>query len=1166
MPASTTSPAPQPSSALRKLSIGLAAVLLLLVALYFVISSSAFVKGVILPRVSKSLNAQISAGDASLSPFSQLVLNQVKVQTTGTEPLLTAETIRVRYGLFSILRGKYEVNELTLLSPTIQLVTEPTGVSNLDPLTQGTGQPTSSSSESSQVPQLALKNLSIKEGTVRTIAKAKDGSVKTVELAHLNLSVDRFENGQSGKLSVGTNLRLDNQVPAGNPGTNDLLTGQLDGNFDFKAAPNLLPQSVNGNAVLALANGQGAYADLTGLTAQLQADMTPSEIRQLTLRFDRTGQSLGRIQASGPLDLVKTEGRVKLEVQSIDRQVLNLVGASRGWDFADSKINATNFLDLAQAGKFIGAKGHLSGRDVSVRQPGQSMPPMNIEADYEVSLDLEKQAAVVKSLALTGQQRGKDFLRGSLDRPMTLTWAPNARGFAESTFQLALIQLDLQDWRSILGTNVPTGLLDLQINVVARQDGKELQTKSTASIQNLSAQWSTNHIEGATLSAAVEAVLSDFRNLRVERYNVELREKAQSVLRAYGSVSYELGKGGISLQANADIDLPTLLHQLPPGTWRASKGALRLSSSVTNKDRKYSCTGNLTLSDFTGGLGDYAFQDFKSALDYNVDYEGSAVQIHSASLTLSQGYRTAGTLTVNGDYDLNKGSSHLTFNAVDLNQNLLGPVLRPSLSEGQQLTSISVGGSGSVSYDPAGEASLKGNLVATNWVVTAGQSNLVTLGAQVQVDGSMRQQVVDLRQFLLKLAPTDRAKNELNLTAHLDLGRTNPTPSQIMLRAESLDLTPYYAMFSGKQTASAKPSTKTASAPAATASSNEEPAPITLPVQKLTADCKMDRLFLGELAITNLQTMVTVDGSQVNVRPLDLLVNGGPMTGNVALNLGVPGYTYDVSMKMDRVPLEPLSNTFTTNAPGTYKGQLSGQAQFKGAGLTGRSLQKSLAGSVSLTLTNMNYELVGAKVKRLIEPIATVLRVPELTQTPLNWIATRIDLGKGQIDLQEFAVESQAFHAESHGAIPIADILTNSPVNLPVNLSLRRSLADKAHLLPENTPTNAVYAPLPAFVTLAGTLGDLKTEINKMVVAGLAARSIGGIVPVGDKAGNIIQGIGGILSGQSSAPASTNAPARTNAASPANIVQDITTLFNQSKSKSRPNTNAPATPKKPAGK
>ena len=66
---------------------------------------------------------------------------------------------------------------------------------------------------------------------------------------------------------------------------------------------------------------------------------------------------------------------------------------------------------------------------------------------------------------------------------------------------------------------------------------------------------------------------------------------------------------------------------------------------------------------------------------------------------------------------------------------------------------------------------------------------------------------------------------------------------------------------------------------------------------------------------------------------------------------------------------------------------------------------------------------------------------------------------------------------------------TNFPLNLPVEFALRRSLAEKSSLLPPNTPTNATYATLPKFVTLKGTIGVPKSDLNRLALGGLLLKS-----------------------------------------------------------------------------
>ena len=85
---------------------------MLLVVVYFVATSGAFFKGVILPRVSKAMNAEVTVSDASISPFSQVVLHNLKVQTTGAEPLVTAAEVRLRYSLMDIIGGNIHVDEV----------------------------------------------------------------------------------------------------------------------------------------------------------------------------------------------------------------------------------------------------------------------------------------------------------------------------------------------------------------------------------------------------------------------------------------------------------------------------------------------------------------------------------------------------------------------------------------------------------------------------------------------------------------------------------------------------------------------------------------------------------------------------------------------------------------------------------------------------------------------------------------------------------------------------------------------------------------------------------------------------------------------------------------------------------------------------------------------
>ena len=66
-----------------------------------------------------AIKTDVTVAQASVSPFRNVVLHDLKVHPRGSEPLLTVKEIRLRYGLLSIIRGKIDVEEVTVESPVI---------------------------------------------------------------------------------------------------------------------------------------------------------------------------------------------------------------------------------------------------------------------------------------------------------------------------------------------------------------------------------------------------------------------------------------------------------------------------------------------------------------------------------------------------------------------------------------------------------------------------------------------------------------------------------------------------------------------------------------------------------------------------------------------------------------------------------------------------------------------------------------------------------------------------------------------------------------------------------------------------------------------------------------------------------------------------------------
>ncbi|HKW27742.1 MAG TPA: AsmA family protein, partial [Verrucomicrobiae bacterium] len=245
-------------------------VIILLVVVYFVATSPAFIKSVVLPRVGDALHANVTVSDISVNPFKQIALRDLTVQVQGQAPLLVVPEASIRYHLWDILGGNIHVDEIVLNSPAVELVQNPDGSSNLDPLLKAlpakpanAGSPKPKSSKASQIDlgKLTLRNASLVE-----IRIYGSGRSNVTALTNLDVTLANLKNGQSAALELSAALRLDENPPGG---TNGFLAAAIRGKFNFALTPDLKPASASGQAQLSVSTAGGAFAGFSTLAAGL---------------------------------------------------------------------------------------------------------------------------------------------------------------------------------------------------------------------------------------------------------------------------------------------------------------------------------------------------------------------------------------------------------------------------------------------------------------------------------------------------------------------------------------------------------------------------------------------------------------------------------------------------------------------------------------------------------------------------------------------------------------------------------------------------------------------------------------------------------------------------------------------------------------------------------
>jgi hypothetical protein len=155
----------------------------------------------------------------------------------------------------------------------------------------------------------------------------------------------------------------------------------------------------------------------------------------------------------------------------------------------------------------------------------------------------------------------------------------------------------------------------------------------------------------------------------------------------------------------------------------------------------------------------------------------------------------------------------------------------------------------------------------------------------------------------------------------------------------------------------------------------------------------------------------------------------------------------------------------------------------------------------------------------------------QLTAAPIDVILANGKAGQGRVTLDQAEVRSATFQVLANGDITLAPILTNSTIQMPVNVLLNHDMGGKIGLVNADTPTNAAYVPMPQFLTMKGTLGKPDTDINKLALFALAAKAGGGVVKgvggaTGEKIGGVLDAVGGLLGGGKTVT-NTNQPSAT---------------------------------------
>jgi len=1100
---------------------------------YFVALSNAFIQGVILPKVSESLNASITVQSTSISPFSNVHLTGLRIQTGTDEPLLDVGAVHIHHSLWSILTGIIRVDEVTIDTPTIVLVQHPDGTTNLDPLLEAAAskaeeekEPDEDKAESSPT-QIQIGRVQLKNATLRYVQQREDGGEQVAEVSGLNFTLADLKNGQVGKLTLMADVKVADQDGAKN--TNDLLTAATEVQMDIGLTPDLGVASLEGTAGLKVGEALGRYADLKAFNTALKCDLSQDEIRGVALAFKQADTDLGRMELKGPLNINTLEGQLRLDLLGIDRRILHLLTARTDMDFGATQVTSTNLVVLAEGGKKITAQGTLKVGEAGLTLNQRTTPILDLGVHYDVALDQTAGIATLQALSLDGAQNGKPFLSGHLSHPVHVSLNDTNAPADPAQLELTLTNFSIGDWGPFLEDPKLAGVTRANIQVTTRDSGQDVDLNLDVNLDEGSFPAGADRLEKMHFHYRLRAKLTGLNRLDMTTHEVVLGQADKEALRITlaGPLHFDGQEGDVTIKAHASLPALSQMHLISGADF--AQGALVADLRLGAKSQETTLTGRVGLEGLTGRLNAFVLEDYNTTTELDVHVTSQAQEIRTVRTEIRSKGQPGGAILLTGKGS-QSGELQMNVSLEKLNAHALAPFLEGVLS-GQKVTSVDLNGTSTVHHVPDGPSRIQTDMALSNLILTppGGVTNATTpLHAGIWLEATQEGPRIELAKGQITLAPTDRARNEIQFTGHFNQEPPEAPVGKLEIVADTLDITPYYDAFVGPtapapaEDTTQEPPSEDPDTPAPSAEPRTEPDPVNLPLGRFDLSLNASHVYLREIDLSALELASVTTSNRITVSPLTFQLNGAPVNLAMDLDMSVPGYRYSLDCDVNHVRLKPIANSLLAMEKDTVEAELRVKGTLKGAGVTEPNLVRNTVGRLNVGITNAHLEVTPKLVAAVITPFAMLLRLHDLPSSPFKWMNLDVQLDQGDLNLADFTVRSEDYSVTVTNQFQLDPALTNTVLpEFPVKFALERSVAAKSNLMPRGTPDDAAYVTLPDFVVVSGTLGKPEVAIKKLVLTGLLAKSTAGIPGfLGGKAGGLVEGFGSLLSGE--LPGSTN--------------------------------------------
>ena len=844
---------------------------------------------------------------------------------------------------------------------------------------------------------------------------------------------------------------------------------------------------------------------------------------------------------TGPDGVTAAPAKLNLTVNKLDLALAApFVRSSSPVALRSGTVSGALVAEIAEMGKNVRLSGSLVADRVQLTASGKELPPLSLDSRLRLTLrDLNLlDGSLQSSLRVSGAP--------ALEVNVTLTAFNLTAKEGKAELEVPLVRETLLaalpiQWPA--GSPAITALnANAKIAAVLRDKGQSIALRGNVGIETV-----TLSVPDAAHPTRLQGDLlfnlerKSATEIAVQSLTLNLAQGSQKLVRLdlTGTVLLPAAKGtaktvpttaaaGAPLKATLGIDQFNLLLLAPflpaqsPVAIRSGTLTVAATATTTDMGETLKFDGTLTADQAQLALSGKELPPLLLQETFDGSLRDLKLLAARANGTLAVGQTPAVKMTLVADYDLTKkeGTADIELPLItDALLKLMPMAWPPSVPA---VSTLSGSAKITASAKDKGETvSAHGTLTLDRLVLAAsadGTPAELRCGLGFDAD-EIGLKVIHLRNLTLNV---DQGKESLaNLgvagTVYLPPAKTesvvNITSDGINGQALAKLLPP-------------APKTATPASPPVASSTPAEPAAVNVGDLWLTAKLDLKNIRYGEVEAAKLAGVVHVKDNRVEIKPLDLTLNGAPVHLETSVDLSKPGYEYSLAANLTGLALAPLVATFAPTLKDKIQGNVKSlDVKLTGAGITPPNLRRNFRGNLTLA-----GEQVAIEKLPFLATLASQTGIPELQELHFDTVTAQVHDEKGVLRLQQLNAAGRDLKLDVTGTVGFdvkLDLLLRIGVGGTVLTEMQQS-----KWRPALGKQDGNYVMLALAMPLRGYPNELRT--SKLILDFLqenlkqnAVNTIGNVLndATGGKKIDPKSLIKGILGGETDTPAPQTPPA-----------------------------------------